>query len=251
MPVRVFKSSDVRRIERAAPSGAGAPRANHISSGAPPSPAARVVEEAAPGVRKVLNAGSGALAPHRLHAVFRNAAWAQITLDVEPRHKPDIVCSIINMRSFVETASIDAIWSSHNIEHLHAHEVPVALAEFARVLKPNGFALIRCPNLDAVARKLLADGLDSVAYVSPAGPITPLDMIYGHTGAIARGDGYMRHHSGFTLTTLAKHLMSAGFETVHMLESPDFDLWALALKSAWPAQGLLDELALHGQRFES
>jgi predicted SAM-dependent methyltransferase len=40
----------------------------------------------------------------------------------------------------VASESVDAIFSSHNIEHLYPHEVPVALAEFIRVLKPGLFA---------------------------------------------------------------------------------------------------------------
>ena len=32
--------------------------------------------------------------------------------------------------SMVDSAAVDAVWSSHNLEHLYAHEVPVALGEF-------------------------------------------------------------------------------------------------------------------------
>jgi len=47
---------------------------------------------------------------------------------------------------------------------LRAHEVPLALAEFKRVLKPDGFALITLPELEAVASLVLDQGLDEVAY---------------------------------------------------------------------------------------
>jgi len=39
----------------------------------------------------------------------------------------------------VADGSVDAIYSSHNIEHLYPDEIPVALKEFLRVLKPEGF----------------------------------------------------------------------------------------------------------------
>jgi hypothetical protein len=42
---------------------------------------------------------------------------------------PDIVGTMTDM-SAVADASVDALFSSHNIEHLYPHEVPVALAEF-------------------------------------------------------------------------------------------------------------------------
>ena len=39
--------------------------------------------------------------------------------------------------------SVDAILSSQNIEHLYPHEVALALKEFLRVLRPDGFAVIQ------------------------------------------------------------------------------------------------------------
>ena len=39
----------------------------------------------------------------------------------------------------VEDAYVDAVFSSHNIEHLYAHEVAEALSEFKRVLNEDGF----------------------------------------------------------------------------------------------------------------
>jgi ubiquinone/menaquinone biosynthesis C-methylase UbiE len=55
--------------------------------------------------------------------------------------------------SAVADASVDAIFSSHNIEHLYPHEVPVALGEFLRVLKPDGFAIITWGTLQAAGFK--------------------------------------------------------------------------------------------------
>ncbi|MDO8705893.1 MAG: methyltransferase domain-containing protein [Sulfuricaulis sp.] len=52
--------------------------------------------------------------------------------------------------SAVATGSVDAVYSSHNIEHLYPHEVPVALAEFRRVLRGDGLLVIACPDLQSV-----------------------------------------------------------------------------------------------------
>lgn len=93
----------------------------------------------------------------------------------------------------VASESGDAIFSSHNIEHLYPHEVPVALAEFLRVLKPNGFAVITCPDLQAVCALVAEDKLTEPAYTSPAGPITPLDILYGLRSSMQKGNLYMAH----------------------------------------------------------
>ena len=59
-------------------------------------------------------------------ALSRARNWREIRLDLDPAVQPDIVCSITDM-SPVATDSVDAIWSSHNLEHLQRHEVPLAL----------------------------------------------------------------------------------------------------------------------------
>lgn len=178
--------------------------------------------------KRVLNAGSGASSPRRLHPVFDPAEWDETRLDVDPRTQPDIVGSVVDMRLKVPSQSFDAVWCSHILEHLYAHEVPAALAEFRRVLKADGFALIACPDLETVAALIVSDGLDSEAYRSPAGPITPLDMLFGHSVSLAHGHFHMAHNTGFTCARLGQLLADSGFPTV-LAKRDRFDLWALAL----------------------
>lgn len=137
--------------------------------------------------------------------------------------------TVTDMRAFAPDRSFDAIWSSHNIEHLHTFEVPAAFREFRRVLKQDGFALITCPDLEAIAR-LIADGqMHSVVYTSPAGPITPFDMLFGHSASIAAGSVYMAHNTGYTSEHLGRVALEAGFAEVRIAKGRFYDLWALAL----------------------
>jgi SAM-dependent methyltransferase len=179
-------------------------------------------------LKRVLNAGSGSYAARKLHLVFTREVWQEIRVDIDPQAKPDMVSSITDMRSSVAPQSFDAIWSSHTLEHLYAHEVPSALAEFKRVLKPDGFALITSPDLEAVASLILDHGLDHVAYTSPAGPITPLDMLFGHSASITRGQLYMAHKTGFTCASLGRRFVDAGFPIV-LVKREGLDLWVLGL----------------------
>ena len=181
-----------------------------------------------PADRIVLHVGCGPYNPNKLHAAFRKPGWRELRLDINAEVKPDIVSSMLSMPMLAD-ASVDAVWSSHNLEHLYAHEVPVALAEFQRVLRPGGLALITLPDLQKVAELVAADKLEDMAYMSPAGPIAPLDTIYGHGASIARGNTYMAHNTGFTAKTLAAALARAGFERVEVKRS-NFDLWAVAYK---------------------
>ena len=178
----------------------------------------------------VLNVGCGYAPRQRLHAHFQSPAWREVRLDIDPAVNPDICCSMTDMAP-VATDSMDAVWSSHNLEHLHRHEVPVALSEFLRVLRPKGMLLVTLPDLQRVAELVANDGLEDEAYMSPSGPITPLDMIFGHVASLAEGRVHMAHKTGFTAKTLYRLLAEAGFVDIEMRRSP-FDLWARAYKPA-------------------
>lgn len=191
--------------------------------------------------RQLLHVGCGWAGQDRLPSVFKTGAWQEIRFDIDPQVQPDILGSITDLQDLAD-ASVDAIWSSHNLEHLHSFEVPVALAEFKRVLKPDGFALISLPNLRAIARHIANDQLTQPLYQSPAGPISPLDILFGHQPSQAAGNHFMAHRTGFTATTLGQSLIDAGFHEVRVHEGKRWDLWAIATQPH-TSPTLFDQLA--------
>ena len=48
------------------------------------------------------------------------------------------------------------------------------------MLKDDGYLLITCPDLKSVAKHVAEDKLLDVLYESPTGPISALDILYGH-----------------------------------------------------------------------
>ena len=181
-------------------------------------------------MKTFLHVGCGPKRKNRTTAGFSD--WNELRFDIDKSVQPDLVGTMTDMSS-VSTASVDAVFSSHNIEHLYPHEVPVALSEFLRVLKPDGFVVITCPDLQAVCALVAEDKLSDPAYTLPAGPITPLDILYGHRSPMARGNLYMAHRCGFTEKVLSGTLQSSGFKRVASMKrgAPYFDLWALATKA--------------------
>jgi predicted SAM-dependent methyltransferase len=179
--------------------------------------------------KTVLNVGCGYPLRQKLHRHFHGPEWRELRLDLDPAVEPDIVCSITDIGP-VAADSVDAVWSSHNLEHLQRHEVPLALGEFRRVLKPHGLLLLTLPDLQQVARLVAEDRLEDSAYISQSGPITPLDMIFGHTASLARGNRFMAHRTGFTARSLNKLLIEAGFVEVSLRQGTSFDLWATGCK---------------------
>lgn len=176
----------------------------------------------------VLHVGCGAYNPKKLHQRFNRDEWKEIRLDIDPQVKPDILGDITNMAD-VQDGSVDAVWSSHNIEHLYPHQVEVAFREFYRVLRPGGFAFMTLPDIQAVARHVAEGNLEEPLYVSPAGPIAALDILYGFRPSLAAGNYFMAHKTGFTVKTLEQKLINTGFQNVNV-QSSKLDLWAVGYK---------------------
>lgn len=183
-------------------------------------------------VKSVLHVGCGVKNSAKLHKHFQSSEWREVRLDINPDVEPDVIASITDMH-IVEDEQFDALWSSHNLEHLESTDVPIALAEFVRVLKPGGFVLITLPDMQKVAELVAQDKLDEPAYVSPAGPIAPIDMIFGHRPSIASGNKFMAHRTGFTAKTLRNALVREGLERVN-IQRQGFDLWGAGYKPTNP-----------------
>ena len=194
-----------------------------------------------------LHVGCGLKRKDRTTKGFNTPDWHEIRLDIDPSAQPDVIGTMTDM-SAVASESVDAIYSSHNIEHLYPHDVPLAFAEFLRVLKPDGFFVVTCPDLQSVCKLVAEDKLTEPAYTSPAGPISPLDILYGHRPSMARGNLYMAHRCGFTQRVLDGTLRSCGFQAVATMargQAPHFDLFALASKSARNEDEMRQMAGLH------
>ena len=176
----------------------------------------------------LLHVGAGSSTPDKLPKVFKD--YHEVRLDIDPRCKPDIVSSMTRMK-LVDDNSVDAIWCSHALEHLANHEVQPTLREWRRVLKDDGFALMTMPDLQQAA-KMIADGrLMETIYESPVGPITPLDIVFGHSSSIETGKVNMQHRTGFTLKRLKSELEDAKFMTCEVWRVK-INLWPIASMEA-------------------
>lgn len=198
-------------------------------------------------MQRFLHIGCGPKHKEQTTRGFNSGDWEEVRLDIDEAVAPDIVGSMTDL-SAVADASFDALFSSHNIEHLYPHEVPVALGEFHRVLKADGFAVITCPDLQSICALVAEDKLTDQAYDSPAGPIAPIDMLFGHRASVARGNHYMAHRGGFTRKVLSGSLGQAGFQGIagKRRPHPAYDLWLLATRGALADDALR---ALAGRHF--
>jgi tetratricopeptide (TPR) repeat protein len=175
--------------------------------------------------------------------LFGDRHWREIRLGPDPASQPDILASITDMRG-VADESADAVHASHAIEHLFPHEVSLALREVHRVLKPDGFLVIQVPDLQEVARHVAEGKLEDPLYMSPVGPIAPLDILYGHRPSLASAPAFTAPRTGFTAATLGVALVGAGFPAAVVQREPDaFRLTAIAFRREPDQERLSSTLA--------
>ena len=191
-------------------------------------------------MKRVLNVGGGSKS---IPLPSEYGGFAHVLLDIDPQGAPDIV---LDGRRLGELApgQFDAIYCSHNLEHYFRHDVPKVLAGFFHVLKPGGFAQIRVPDLTELMRRVVQGKLDleETLYVSPAGPIAPLDVIYGFGRQIeTSGVDFFAHKTGFSDQSLSRAVERAGFSP-NFARVADLEINLLAFKG--PADP--DHLRLFG-----
>jgi predicted SAM-dependent methyltransferase len=165
-------------------------------------PPARKAERCAPhgGVAMKLHIGG----------TVPNPDWK--ILDIVPGPHVDFVGSCIELGQFAD-GSIDEIYASHVLEHLgYREELPRALAEWRRVLRPGALAKVAVPDMFKIC----------TLFAHPQLPQPLLNallaMMYG-----GQGDAHDFHKMGFTQENLAAFLYAAGFDQVVRVE--DFGLF--------------------------
>ncbi len=196
-------------------------------------------------MKRFLHVGCGPARKEHTVPGFLSSEWDEVRFDIDPSASPDIIGTIVDMKE-VSSGSFDAVFSSHNIEHVYPHEAPKVLREFYRVLREDGFLVIGCPDLTRVCAAVLNGGLLQRLYDSPMGPITPLDVLYGHIASVAAGQTYMAQRCGFTNDLLVHDLREAGFKSIFGGAHPRvLDLWELAFKQ----ETSLSKLQEHALKF--
>jgi predicted SAM-dependent methyltransferase len=139
----------------------------------------------------------------KLHIGGKEAHPDWKILDVEDRPEVDFVGNASCLAQF-ENNSIDAIYTSHVLEHFHHtlnNELIDTLQEWHRVLKPGGKLYISVPNLQVLCWLYLNPNLTAIErhYL--------MRIIFG-----AQTNEYDVHKAGFDFEILAMYLEEAGFE---------------------------------------
>jgi hypothetical protein len=189
-------------------------------------------------MKRFLNVGAGS---KKIPVPSRYDGWQQEMLDVDAKSGADVIMDARQIAERMDPGLYDAVYCSHALEHFYAHETQLVLRGFHKVLKDDGFAEIRVPDLNLVFKEIAARnlGLEDVLYLTAARqtPISVRDVIYGFGPQIAKsGDYYFAHKTGFTPKLLVKELHAAGFVAVVTGVQARFEVTAFAFKQAVTVQ---------------
>jgi hypothetical protein len=147
--------------------------------------------------------------------------WRHDLLDIDPDAMPDILCDAREMWK-LPPRQYDAVYCSHNLEHYHWHDVQKVLKGFKLILKKEGFAYIKVPNLLGVIRHVVENNLDlcdQLYKLVDGTPIATLDVIYGWRKQIeSSGVDFFCHKTGFSRATLVLQLKGCGFQFIYFKE---------------------------------
>jgi predicted SAM-dependent methyltransferase len=144
----------------------------------------------------------------RLHIGGQHAKEGWKILNVQAGPGVDYVGTCTDLSAFAD-GSVAEIYASHVLEHLsYTHELPQALKEFQRVLKPGGTLRVSVPDFEKLARIFLLPEL------TPQLRFHVMRMVFG-----GQMDAHDFHKVGLTGEFLGAMLVNAGFGQLSQVES--------------------------------
>jgi len=183
----------------------------------------------------VLNVGCGKTKLEYQSSHFKD--WKEIRVDGFENPTADIIDSMVGLEK-IPNETVDAIWASHVVEHNYWHELPKVFNSFLRVLKEDGFAVIRVPDLGSIGSSIENNLLEPLYDTEGAGTVSIIDMIYGHRGFTESWGEGMAHKTGFTKKSM-EQLLNALNIKAHV-RSSDLEVITIIFKGKEPTDALSD-----------
>lgn len=128
-------------------------------------------------------------------------------LNIQPGPNVDYIGDCVSLKQFADN-SVDEVYASHVMEHLgFRQELPAALREIWRVLKPNGTLRVSVPDMERLC----------ALFVNPQVPKQERFSLMMHLFG-AQEDEHDFHKVGLTWGFLCHFLNQAGFRKIDRVE---------------------------------
>jgi len=123
-----------------------------------------------------------------------------INIDCRKECNPDLVCDIKELP--YEPNSIDGVYATDVLEHIPRSLVLSTLESWYKILKVDGFLILRIPNVRRISEKYIEGKIDCNEFSR---------LIYGGQ---EENDFANFHKSGFDRETITELLISIGFKEI-------------------------------------
>lgn len=149
----------------------------------------------------------------------------RITVDNDPKHKPDILCDARSIP--LDDCFADMVFASHILEHFGTKETISVLKEWTRILKKDGKLVIVVPNLVWASKRILENNANPAESGDPA--IMSRAMFMYHSAQVGdlKASNVDIHKSGYTptaLLALLQQIPGLGDIEIHTSEG-NYDTW--------------------------
>lgn len=165
--------------------------------------------------RKCLNLGCGL----DKRKSTRDVQW--INVDVRREVNPDLVWDMEKTPYPFMENTFDLIIMRDSLEHVSFRKIDDVIKECHRILKPNGKLFIQCPDLEAIAHKVILNPARNGDYKAIS------YWVYGSQDYPENS-----HKSGFTIKSLKNLLESHGFKVDSIRNDGGTNIIAEATKVA-------------------
>lgn len=197
-------------------------------------------------MKSVLNVGGGS---KHIPIPPYYSGWNHVRLDIDSSCNPDVCMDALDLKS-LPTGQYDAVFCSHNLEHYNRAEAARVLAGFVHVLKADGFAEVRVPDVMAVMQHAVRNNLDldDTIYLAAAGPIMVRDVLYGYSVQIEQmNNPYYAHKTGFSKKSLVNTCSGLGFQSYAIMCHGPFELTIYLFKQP-PSPDVMRMLGIPDQK---
>lgn len=124
-----------------------------------------------------------------------------VNVDVRPEVNPDVVWDMENIPYPFKDAEFDLVLLKDVLEHVSWRMIDDVIKEVRRILKPGGRLIIQCPDLEAIATKVI---------LSPRHGSDYRALSYWVYGSGDYGPPSF-HRAGFTMRAMERLLRAHGF----------------------------------------
>jgi len=151
--------------------------------------------------------------------------WKRELLASEPTPEASVVQDLFKLDK-LDGKSYDAIFFAHRLKNQPLDHAGRILQGFRHLVRPGGFVHIVVPDVVTLMKHMLDNNkdLEDEAYMSPAGPISYHDVLYGRSFSTPGPSVVVPdpHLCGFSVKVLKRVLFDSGFIETHIIERPEF-----------------------------